>query len=177
MTKPSKKPAPNIAKKKERVRKALRILGEALDNYEEAHPHWRIEVLVSLIKWSVKCLKHYLEDARDKEITWEQPFVELHYSVEWDWKASRTRGDEHGRILYGNVTDTNVAEKMIAVETLSRIMARAMNARALGDLTNWVRLAKRGDYYTPCLPLELAEALGSIKAKGRRRGVYEQIVR
>jgi hypothetical protein len=177
MTNPSKKPTPNIAEKKERVRKAVRILGEALDNYEKAHPHWKIEVLVSLIKWSVKCLKHYIEDARDKEITWEQPFVELRYPVEWDWKTSRTRGDEHGSILYGNVTDTNVAEKTIAVETLSRIMARAMNARALGDLTNWVRLAKRGHYHTPCLPLELAEALDSIKAKGMRQEAYERIAR
>ncbi len=44
MTKLSKKPTPSIADKKERVRKAVRILGEALDNYKEAHPHWRIEV-------------------------------------------------------------------------------------------------------------------------------------
>jgi uncharacterized protein with NAD-binding domain and iron-sulfur cluster len=43
------------------IAKAVRVLGEALDNYEQAHPHWRIEALVSLIRWSVKCLKHYLE--------------------------------------------------------------------------------------------------------------------
>ncbi len=177
MTKPSKKPTPNIAEKKDRVRKAVRVLGKALANYEEAHPHWRIEVLVSLIKWSFKCLKHFIEDARDNEITWEQPFVELHYPVEWDWKASRMRGDEHGSILYGDITDTNVAEQKSAVETLSRIMARAMNAHALGDLTKWVRFAKRGDYHTPCLPLELAKALDSIKAKGPRQEAYERIAR
>jgi hypothetical protein len=55
MAKPSKKPTPSIAEKEDRVRKAVRVLREALDNYEQAHPHWRIEVLVSLIKWSVKC--------------------------------------------------------------------------------------------------------------------------
>ena len=177
MAKPSKKPQASIAEKKERVRKAVGILGDALEHYEQAHPHWRIEVLVSLIQWSIKSLKHYIEDARDKEITWEQPFVELHYPVEWDWPASRANGDEHGRILYGNITDTNVADKTIAVEALSGIMVQAMSACALGDLTNWVRFAKRGDYHTPYLSQELGEALVAIKAKGQRRQAYEQMVR
>jgi len=43
MAKPSKKPTPSIAEKEDRVRNAVRVLGEALDNYEQAHPHWRIE--------------------------------------------------------------------------------------------------------------------------------------
>jgi hypothetical protein len=177
MAKRSKKPTPSIAEKKQRVRKAVRVLEEALDNYEQAHPHWRIEVLVSLIQWSLKCLKHYIEEARDQEITWEQPFVEARYPVEWDWEASRTNGDEHGRILYGNITDTNVADRITAAKTLSAIMVRAMSAHALGELTNWVRLAKRGDYYTPCLPFELTKALNSLKGKANRRQAYEQIAR
>jgi hypothetical protein len=43
MAKPSKKPTPSIAEKEDRVRKAVRVLREALDNYEHAHPHRRIE--------------------------------------------------------------------------------------------------------------------------------------
>jgi hypothetical protein len=81
-----------------------------------------MEVLVSLIRWSLKSLRHYLENARDQEITWESPFVELPYAVEWDWQASRKRGTKHGRILYGNITDQNVAGKK-ALETFRKSLA------------------------------------------------------
>ena len=177
MAKPSKKPTQTIAEKKERVNKAIGILGKALDSYEEAHPHWKMEVLVSLIRWSLMSLRHYLEDARDKEITWESPFVEFPYAVEWDWQASRKRGEKYGRILHGNITDQNVAGKKKTQETLKQIMARTLNATALGELTKWVRFAKRGDKMRPYLPLELAKALGAIKSARRRQAAFEQIIR
>ncbi len=51
------------------VAKYLPVLQSSLDAYEKEHPHWRIEVLVSLIKWSLKSLKHDLEDVHDTKIT------------------------------------------------------------------------------------------------------------
>lgn len=177
MKTPKRKPKPGIAKTEERVRKAVGILGDALDDYEAKHPHWRSEVLVSLVHWSLRSLRHYIEDRREKEISWENPFVELPYAVEWNWEASRTRGDDYGGFLYGNITDTNVADQGTAVATLTGIMARLMTAHTLGDLTNWVRFAKRGDYHTPCLPLELAAALNSIRPEGKRREAFEEVTR
>jgi len=177
MMKPFENRPRSVIEKKKSISMAVQVLRNALNNYEQKHPHWKVEVLVSLIKWSLESLQHYIEDAGDKEITWEQPFVQLRYPVEWDWAASRARGEEHGRILYGNITETDVSEKTIAIETLSRIMVRTMNAHALGHLTNWVRFAKRENRYTPCLPLKLAKALDSIKSMDKRREVYNQIAR
>jgi len=51
--------------------KYISIHRRAVQDYEKKHPHWRIEVLVSLIKWSLESLKHYIEDAQDSQITWE----------------------------------------------------------------------------------------------------------
>ncbi len=46
----------------------LPILTNAVTADEREHPHRRIEVLVSLTKWGLTSLKHYLEDARDSQI-------------------------------------------------------------------------------------------------------------
>lgn len=40
------------------VAKYLPVLHRALDDCETEHPHWRIEVLVSLIHWPLQSLKH-----------------------------------------------------------------------------------------------------------------------
>ena len=166
-----------MAEKEDRVGKSVGILERVLDKYEKKHPHWRIEVLVSLIKWSVKSLKHYIEDARDKAITWEQPFVVLHYAVEWDWKESTSRGEKYGGLLYGKITDRNTSDTKKAVRTLSEIMARALNTMALADLTNWVRFAWRGNRETPYLVADFAEALASIRDKRKRRDFFNEITR
>lgn len=176
MSNPSKKPPPTTAEEKERIKKAVGSLGAALGNYKKDHPNWRIEVMISLLRWSLSCLKHHVEHARNKAITWEQPFLTVHYPVKWDWNASRTRGERYGRILCGDITHTSVVDKTAAVKTLSQIMVRVLNAEALSDLTSWVRFAKRGERYAAYLPPKLVDHLNSIKAKSRRQEVYEQIV-
>jgi hypothetical protein len=49
-----------------------------------------MEELVPLIKWSLKSLKYFIEDVRGHKITWESPLVELHYPIDWKWKAGGT---------------------------------------------------------------------------------------
>jgi hypothetical protein len=39
MAKQAKKPGPSMTEKKKRVRKAVGILGDALDDYDAKHPH------------------------------------------------------------------------------------------------------------------------------------------
>ncbi len=172
-----KKRKESIAAKKTRVKVAVGILEEALDSYEKNHPHWKAEALIGLIEWSLRSLRHYLEDARDKEITWAAPFVELPYAVEWEWEQSRTRGEQYGRILYGHVTDQNVADRETTLATLSAIMARQVTVTALGDLTHWVRFADQNGARRCYLPVELEEALCSIKSKPRREAAFEDIIR
>jgi hypothetical protein len=159
------------------VEKYLPIYQDALEKYAEAHPHWRIEVLVSLIKWSLKSLKHYIEDGHDPEITWESPFVELHYPVDWSWKG-RAHGEVmSGGYIFGKITPRNMATKKLAVKTLARTMACQFNATMMADATNWAWYKKLNNYYTPILPIGLSGELNAIKIKRQRREYFEEIVR
>ncbi len=100
-------------------------------------PAWRVEVLVSLIKWGLTSLKHYLEDPRDSGINWESPFVELHYPVEWNWQPREKGGLALAGHIFGKITKQNTATEAAVAATLGRIMANWFTATALADATNW----------------------------------------
>ncbi|MBE0543583.1 MAG: toll/interleukin-1 receptor domain-containing protein [Verrucomicrobia bacterium] len=160
-----------------RIQKYRASYQNAVENYERDHPHWRIEVLVSLIKWSLRSLRHYVEKARDSEITWNSPFVELHYPVDWNWKARGNADIAPGGHLFGKLTRQNTATKELAVKTLSRTMARQFNAMTLAEVTNWAWYEKLNDYYTPVLPVETSVELNAIKGERQRRAAFDELVR
>jgi len=162
---------------KKLAEKYFPIYEKAVAHHEKNHPHWRIEVLVSLIKWSLKSLKHYIENVRDSQITWESPLVELHYPIDWNWKAKGGNDVPPGGHIFGTLTQKNTASKKLAVKTLSQMLACRFNARALADVTNWAWLLKQNNYYTPVFPAQTTEALKAIKGKRERRGCYEELVR
>jgi hypothetical protein len=153
------------------------IYQNALNQYEKDHPHWRIEVLVSLVKWGLKSLKYYIEDVRDPEITWESPFVELHYAVDWNWKERGSGDVSPGGHIFGKFTPRNTATKQLAVKTLSETMACQFNAMTLAEATNWAWYEKLNNYYTPVFPVHVSVALNAIKSKRRRRECFEELVR
>ncbi len=173
--------APNIDGQQEWTPdKYVHILGNALDDYEKEHPHWQIEVLVSLIKWGLKSLKYYVEEDQDTQITWANPFVELHYPVQWNWEKPRIADNPdivHSGLFLGEITKQNTSDKETAVKTLAEIMVRRLNTLALGDFTNGAWFEIQNKYYTPVLPVQLSEELNAIKGKHARREVFEQIVR
>ena len=157
--------------------KYLPIYRKALEQYETDHPHWRIEVLVSLITWSLKSLKHYIEDVQDSAISWESPFVELPYAVDWNWKGGGIGDVAPGGHIFGKFTARNTATKKLAVKTLSQTMARQFNGMTLAEATNWAWYEKLNDYYTPVLPVELTAELNTIRNKRQRREFFEELVR
>jgi hypothetical protein len=159
------------------VEKYVPIFQNAVGDYERKHPHWRIEVFVSLIKWGLKSLKHYIEDVHDNEITWDKPFVELKYPVEWDWKLRRQGDITYGGHSFGKITKRNTADKIKATKTLAKIMASHFNTLALQGLTNGAWFEKQGNSHTPYLPVELSAELNAIKNKRARQEVFAQIVR
>lgn len=159
------------------VEKYLPVLRNALDSYKNHHPHWRIEVLVSLIKWGLRSLQHYIEKDRAHEITWEQPFVELHYPVEWNWNAPRDRTIICGELLSGTITANNTADRETASKTLSEIMVRHHNAMALQDFTNHVWFEKHKNHFAPFLPVALCAELDAIHDKRERQEALEQVIR
>jgi hypothetical protein len=159
------------------VEKYIPIFQNALDDYKKRHPHWRFEVLISLIKWGIRSLKQYVEDPRERNITWDDPFVELHYPVEWNWKARGGCGIVPDGHIYGKITKKNTADKDMAAKTLGKIMAHWFNGTTLSNITNGIWYEKLNNYYTPILPVELCTQLNAIKNKRERRDAFKELVR
>jgi hypothetical protein len=155
----------------------VRVFQDALEHYETEHPHWRVEVLVSMIRWGLRSLKHYIEERRDKEITWESPFVELRYAVDWDWKAPRGGDVIRSKLVSGKITKRNTSTAEAARRTLTKIMVRHLTTLALQGFTSGVWYEVYRNYFTPFLPAELAASLNSIRGKRERREAFDQLAR
>ncbi len=157
--------------------KYIPIYQKIVADYENEHPYWRIEVLVSLIKWSLKSLKHYIEDVRNSEITWASPLVELHFPIEWNWKVKPIGNLARSGYIFGKFTNKNTATEELALKTISATMARRFNALTLGELTNWACFEKRNNGFTSVFPVETSVALTEIENKQQRSAYYEDLVR
>jgi hypothetical protein len=154
------------------IRKYLSIFEKASDAYEENHPHWREEVILSLINWSLKNLRHFIEISKPAGVTWENSFVDLRYPIGWNWEAPGKGDIAPGGHRFGKLTPHNTATHELAVKTVGEIMARQFTALALADITNWIWYEVRKSYYTPALPLELVAELDAIKGKEARRSAF-----
>jgi hypothetical protein len=168
----------NAHKSKERdwiPEKYFEAFHDALDNYERAHPHWRIEVLASLIKWGIRNLKHSIEEEPGSQITWDNPLVELHYLVEWDWNAPRDGDKIYGRQVLGKLTKENTSNRKVAAKTLAGMMACRFNTMALEHFTNGAWFEKRENTYVPYLPANLDTSIKQVKGKWKKREELEEI--
>jgi hypothetical protein len=71
-----------------RVEAFADTLGErmekVLEAFEKEH-HLSLRVFVDLIRGGLESLRHYIEAPEEKEVSWENPWTELHYAAEWDW--------------------------------------------------------------------------------------------
>jgi hypothetical protein len=153
------------------------VLQDMLDKYEKGHPCWHTEVFMSLVKGAFRALMFYLEDDKDPKITWDNPFVELHYPIAWNWQKKKLGAViAPGGHIFGKITRQNTATRALASKTLSKIMANQLNATVLANATNWAWYEKRKNYYTPVLPLQLNEELNQIADKRKRRAYFDQLM-
>jgi hypothetical protein len=160
--------------------KFLEIYQNALDSHERDHPHWQVEVLVSLIKWGLKNLKHNIEEVRGSRITWHNPFLELHYPVEWNWDSrpiSTNPDVVHSGLALGTLTKQNIANKRAAVKTLTQMMVRRLNTLALDNLTNGAWFEVKNNYCVPILPFATSERLRAVRGERKRREAFQELVR
>jgi hypothetical protein len=159
--------------------KFIKNFRSTLETYEKEHPHWRIEVLVSLIGRGLLGLKQHIEDPNKTGITWDNPFVELHYPVEWDWNAPQAEGIISARPITGKFTPQNTADAETTRKTIGEIMVRHLNTLALQGFTNhvWLEKHKGQENLTPILSAELCEELDAIKNKRERQDALNQLAR
>ena len=108
-------------------------------------------VLVDLIKGGLETLKHAIEDPEEKEVTWENPWVEARYPVEWDW--------ERGGLLFstpdlpesvfdalfkGDVDPRELALSLPVREVMSLHLVKAYFPMFLQTMTKQVAIHVKG---------------------------------
>lgn len=151
--------------------KHVRAFQDAMEAYEKDHPQWRYEVLFSFVKRGLFGLKQKIEDRNNTSVTWDSPFAEFYYPVEWDWN---TKDVISGKLVTGKFTAENTRDAETTRKTLSEMLVRHLNTLALQDLTNHVWLEKRGDAYGVILPPALGDELQAIKGKRQRQELLEE---
>jgi len=155
----------------------VKIFNNGLKDYETKHPHWHLEVLVSLIKWGLRNLKHFIEEKRDSKITWDSPLVELHYPVEWDWNSPHEGDQLHGKQILGKFSKKDTTDAKALTKTLAGMMAARFNVMALGHFTNGTWFEKRENAYIPYLPVEFDVAIKKIENKQKQHEAAEELFR
>lgn len=61
-------------------------LQEAAETLFREDPHLFVRILAGLVKGGLESLRYYIENPGDPDVSWANPFTELHYPVEWDWQ-------------------------------------------------------------------------------------------
>lgn len=151
--------------------KYIEALQGALDVYEKEHPHWKTEVLISLIERGLTGLRQQIEDRTNDHVTWDSPFADFHYPVDWDWNVKDVR---FGKLLSGILTHRNTRDPDTARATLSEMMVKHLNTLALQELTNGVWLEKRGMGYSVFLPPKLNDELQGVRGERQRRELLQE---
>lgn len=83
-------------------------LQKAVDSLLSEEKHFHARLLMALLRGGLESLKHYIEDPEEKEVSWENPWTELRYPVEWDWEEGdlvRLRPEDYSEETLAPITD------------------------------------------------------------------------
>ena len=69
-----------------RARMASRAFSHVMEGLEKMEPNWAALTSLEIARGALHSLRHYLEDEKEPDITWKEPFVELHFPVEWSFE-------------------------------------------------------------------------------------------
>jgi hypothetical protein len=158
-----------------RIARYIDLFGELLDSYERDHPNWKAEALYWLIKYGLHSLRHYLEARGERAISWDSPFVGLHYPIDWNWKSWRKGRTTGISINTGVLTDANTRTRRAALRTLAEIMVKHITILALQEFTHNVGYEKRGNHFTPILGSDVGEFLATVRSKREQKRILERL--
>ena len=120
----------------EAIRAACERMNEAADAYEKAEPDWLGRALLNQVRFGLDNLRHYIDDPDEDRISWDFPFVELTYPVEWDFTPQE--GQPHGRWLSGTFTAEDVVDGKVSDERVLEVLCDHLQLEALSCLTHHV---------------------------------------
>jgi hypothetical protein len=149
-----------------RINRYIEVFKRVLDAHERDHPNWRLESLFWLMEWGLINLRRHVESSADHQITWDSPFFDLHYHIDWNW--------ENKRIDTGRLTKANTRTKKVASATLAKLLVKHLSILALQQFTNNTGFEKRGDRFVPIIGHDVGSFLAAIKSKRERDKAFRQ---
>ena len=144
-------------KRKLMAESLLRVMEE----YQEGHPRFMAEGLLRILTGAIVNLREYLTDGRDPDISWSSPFVELRYSVLWDW--------EEGRDTVRPITDEDLHNPAdpIGSEWIAETFSRILDITILKGLTKGAAFLTKGEETVSLIAPEIQEALDAMTEEER----------
>lgn len=120
----------------EALRAACERLGEVADAYEKAEPDWLGHALLDQVRLGLDNLRRYIDDPDEDRISWDFPFVELTYPVEWDFEGRLHRPP--GGVVFGTFTAEDVVDGKVSEEKVLEVLYETRQLEALSRLTRRV---------------------------------------
>jgi hypothetical protein len=85
----------------------------------------------------------------ETEISWDSPYVELHFPVDCVWDEASTADHPCFHFNTGNLNTDDIADDKKAATALSALLVRHIEIAALQEWTSFSAFEKRGDNLRP----------------------------
>jgi DNA-binding transcriptional regulator YiaG len=116
------------------VNAALHLVRHWTANVDQIIPNWKAASALDLIAAGLDSLRHFLEDPEEREVSWDSPFIELHYAVRWDFGAVE-RGEDPMAIVSTAFSAEDVVDGAVPQEKVFDVIGSHVRTRLLQDLT------------------------------------------
>lgn len=104
-------PTPII--KRENLDQDWIALEECLNEYEQKDPNWLSLLICRLIKVATLSLQRSIDNPNEQNISWDNPWVEIQFSLEWDWNkkynnSPQALAERVDKILSSNIKNLRI---------------------------------------------------------------------
>jgi len=135
---------------------------KGLEGYLESNPELSTIKLVQLLSESILRLRKYIENPKEKDITWDNPYIELKYAVEF------SDNDELPPIIYTEDTQDKNTEEVFYNTLFNEYPLSVL----LREMTDSIVVFKEGDKIEPRVST-LNEHLRKLTGAKRERYLRE----
>lgn len=125
-----------------------------LNEYEQKDPNWFSLFIFRLVKVAIVSLRRCIENPNEQNISWDNPWVEVQFSLEWDWNKRN-----------------NFSEQSLA-EQVSKVFSSNIKNLRIFQLLNSRALYKEDNNFSELVPISSTPLL-DIMLEDERNSLLE----